>query len=116
MPGKRWRHYTTADGNQVVRAELDALHVTVRAAVVEAMKRRQRGEQFPHEEERVGGRLHAVRVTVEGNEYRVLYASVGAHDQVLLGLHVLAKKSQKLPRQAREKAERRLRDWEQRGG
>lgn len=79
------------------------------------MKRRQREAHFPREDRHLTGRIREVRVSFEGGAFRVLYATVGAHDQVLLGLHAFTKKTQKTPPAAIDKALRRLQDWEARG-
>lgn len=111
---RRWRHYRTAGGRQIVRDELKALGVPARAALAAAMKRHLRGELMRHEEEHLGGDLHALRVFLDGNTYRLLYAYQGKHDQVLLALHCIQKKDRKLPNQARRTAQKRLRDWRNR--
>ena len=111
----RWRFYRTANGRDVVGEELQALGVDARATVAEAMKRVARNEHFPYEQEHIAGELCAVRVFLAGCTYRVLYARVGAHDHILLGLHAFQKKDRKLPISARRLAERRLRDWLARG-
>lgn len=112
---RRWRCYRTSLGREIVKDELRALGVPARAAVSAAMKRHGRGELMHYEEEHLGGELHAVRVFLDGKTYRLLYAYEGAHDQVLLALHCLHKKDRKLPRQARNLALKRLKDWRTRG-
>lgn len=94
--GRRWRYYRTGNDREIVRDELKALGVSARAAVVAAMKRHQRGELMPYEEEHLGGELHAIRVFLDGNTYRLLYAYEGSHDQVLLALHCIQKKDRKI--------------------
>jgi phage-related protein len=111
----RWRFYVTDAGGDVVKKELAALGTTARAAVVEAMNRRRRGEQFPYEDEAIDKDLRSVRVFFDSCTYRLLYSTVGAHDQVLLALHVINKKDRKLPRQAQRLAAKRLSDWKRRG-
>jgi phage-related protein len=112
---KGWRFYTTATGRAIAREELDELRPDARAAVVEAIQRRRWGEQLHHEEEHLRGRLHAIRVSYDGCNYRVFYASVGKHDEILLGLVVFEKKGQKVARTVLRTAEKRLEDWEARG-
>lgn len=99
----------------MVKDELADLGVHARAAVTEAMARRRRGEQFHYEDERIDAELRAVRVFYDGCTYRLIYATVASHDQVLLGLHVLHKKDRRLPIRARRLAHKRLADWETRG-
>jgi phage-related protein len=108
---RRWRHYRTSRGRELVKEEIQKLGTHARAAVLEAMRRHQRRELLPYEEEHLGGDLHAVRVFVDGATYRLFYAYEGRHDPVLLALHCLHKKDRKLPVTARRLAERRLRDW-----
>lgn len=111
----RWRMYRTAVGRDVVRDELDTLGQRPRAAILTAMKRVQRNEHAPYEQEHIGGELYAVRVFVDQATFRMLYARVGAHDHILLGLHVLQKKDRKLPLATRRLAQQRLNDWQSRG-
>jgi phage-related protein len=115
-PRKRWRFYRTDDGREIVRDELEALPRDARATLAEALKRRERGQQLRREEEHVRGRVHAVRVTVDGQEYRALYATVAPHDEILLAVRVLAKTTRKLPKQEIDLAFQRLRTWEERSG
>jgi phage-related protein len=112
---RRWRHFRTDRGRDVVREELKALSAPARAAVVAAMKRHLRGELLRYEEEHLGGDLHAIRVFLDRNTYRVIYAYEASHDQVLLALHCLQKKDRKLPRQAHDLAKKRLKEWRLRG-
>ncbi|BCL20525.1 type II toxin-antitoxin system RelE/ParE family toxin [Streptomyces tuirus] len=93
---------------------MTALGVNAKAAVTDAMKRLTKQEHMPYEQEHIEGRLQAVRVFYDGCTYRALYASVGNHDEVLLALHVVNKKSRKLPLAAKRKALKRLKDWESR--
>jgi len=92
-----------------------ALGPAAEATVLEAVARVRRNEHFYYELEQIDRQLKAVRVFLDGSTYRVLFASVGKHDEVLLGLHVIQKKDSKLPLQARRTAHRRLKDWERRG-
>ncbi len=47
--------------------------------------------------------------------YRLLFAEEGYYGQVLLGLDMFSKKTQKVPRDKIKLAEDRLRDWRERG-
>jgi phage-related protein len=109
------RFYSTATGNRTVVNELDGLGTAARAEMISAIRRRSAGTQFLREDEHVKGRIRAIRTTCEGCEYRALYALLGAHDEVLLCVHVLNKKWRKLPRSVIKLAEKRLTDWETRG-
>ena len=115
LSGKKWRWYRTEAGRYLPKDELQALGPAAEAAVVEAVSRVRRGEHFHYELEQINRDLKAVRVFFDGSTYRLLFASVGAHDEVLLGLHVIQKKDARLPLQARRTAQRRLADWESRG-
>jgi phage-related protein len=84
---RRWRYYRTSLGRETVREELRALGLHARAAVTEAMKRHVRGELMRYEDEHLGGDLRAIRVFLDGNTYRLLYAYEGKRDQVFLALH-----------------------------
>jgi phage-related protein len=75
------------------------------------MARVRRGEQFHYEDERIDSKLRAVRVSFDGCAYRVLYSRLGSHYQIMLALHVLDKRSERLPKAARKLAARRLTDW-----
>jgi phage-related protein len=109
------RLYHTATGRQVFKEDLDSLGAGPRAEILQAMARRRLGQQFHREDELVRDRIRAVRATYEGSEYRALYALVGRHDEVFLALHLINKKSRKLPARAIKLAENRLADWEARG-
>lgn len=108
------RLYSTSTGNQIVKDEIKALGPGG-VELISAAKRRSRGEQFSREDEQVRGRIRAIRSTYDGDEYRLLYALVGKHDQVILGLHACGKKSKKLPQKTIKLAEKRLKDWEGNG-
>ncbi len=108
---RRWRWYTTAAGAPVARDELNALGPVARAAVLEAAGRVKNGTHASYELESIGKHLQAVRIFLDGCTYRLLFSRQGAHDHVLLSLHVIHKKGRKLPLAARRLAEKRLRDW-----
>jgi phage-related protein len=109
------RFYASATGRQVVKDELAALGTEARAAVLESLVRLRGGESFAREVETVAGELRALRVTHDGDQYRLLYAHEGSHDHVILCLRALAKKQQKLPKRDIRNAQARLRDWRDRG-
>lgn len=119
LPGggkkKWWRWYQTVAGADLVRRELQDLGPAARAAVIEVMARAARDELFGHEDEQIAGDLRALRVSLGGCTYRLLYAREGKSGRVLLALHAIRKTSPKLPRQALRLAERRLSDWRGRG-
>jgi phage-related protein len=109
------RYFKTSTGRELFKEELDALGRDAKAELIGAIKRRRDGTHFAREEEHVVGPIHAVRTTLDGCEYRALYALLGRHDQVFLGLHALSKKSRKLPKSAIDKAQKRLAAWEEEG-
>lgn len=96
MGKRRWRHYETSTGRQPVKEFLETLNEEDVAAVAAAMK-----------EVRENG-LRSAR-------HRLLFAPQGSMNQVLLTLAAFKKKTQKTPPQMIRLAQRRLRDWEQRG-
>lgn len=108
---KRWRWYRTRAGGDVVRRALASLPRDAAAAVTEAMKRKRSDRQFAYEDEQIDREIRAIRVFYDGSTYRVLYAPVGKQDQILLALHVIEKRSRRLPAPARRLARRRLHDW-----
>lgn len=111
MVRKRWRWYRTRRGGEVVRRELADLPFDAMASVAEALRRKRDDRQFPYEDEQIDADIRAIRVFHNGSTYRVLYAPVAQHDQVLLALHVITKRSRKLPVAARRLARKRLNDW-----
>lgn len=111
---RSWRYYQTADGGDVITKELASLGTAASAAVRETMSRARRDELLPREDKIVRGKIRELRISLDGCEYRVLYAREGKSGQVLLAVHVLHKKSRKLPPKAIRVAERRLADWRSR--
>jgi phage-related protein len=63
----------------------------------------------------VRGEIYEVRAHGDRVVYRVLFASEGRRNQVLLALEAIEKKTQKMPAQTIALAEGRLRDWRTRG-
>lgn len=109
------RFYRTASGNEVVADEIRALGTEVRAEVLRTIRRRARHEHFDREDEMIRDRISALRITHQGAEYRVLYALVGTHSEVLLAVRALNKQARRLPLPDLRLAQRRLADWEGRG-
>lgn len=112
---RKVRFYKTATGAELFRSELDKLGFEAKAELVAAIRRRSRGQHLPREDEQVRGRIRSIRATYDGCEYRALYAFVGAHDEVLLALHAINKKFQRLPKAVIDRAASRLADWERHG-
>jgi len=61
------------------------------------------------------GPIHEVTADGEAATFRVLFASVGRKENVLLALEAFSKKTQKTPAHTLKLAERRLADWIARG-
>lgn len=113
MVKRRWRHYETSTGRQPVKEFLETLSEEDAAAVAAAMKDvRERGLRSTRH---LQGEIYEVRTRGNRVIYRLLFAPRGRRRQVLLSLVVLRKKTQKTPPQIIRLAQRRLRDWEQRG-
>lgn len=109
----RWRDYVTAGGRRPVKDFIDALSDDDVEQVAAAMKDvRQNG---PRASRHLRGEISEVRAEGVTDDYRILYASQGRRSQVLLALVAVTKHTQKTPDQDIELAERRLRDWMQRG-
>jgi phage-related protein len=112
---RRWRDYQTTAGQRPVKKFLMSLSDEDRAAVADAMR------QVRDKGERHGGARHLrqrvweVRVDQGELTYRVLFASVGERGRILLSLDGFAKKTRKTPPATIDLAEKRLKDWEQRG-
>jgi phage-related protein len=111
---RRWRDYTTESGRRPVKDFLDALDDADLASVVAAMvDARQNGLRAARHLE---GDICEVRADGKGVIYRVLFAPLGRHKQILLSLDGFKKKSQKTPPATIRLAKRLLSDWQRRGG
>lgn len=97
---------------ETVRKELDKLGRDGKAAVLAAVRGVAEQRHLPREDERVDGRIRAVRTSFGGTEYRCLYALVGDRKELLLLLCVLNKKTRKLPPAKITLAKDRLAAWE----
>ncbi|MEX0827180.1 MAG: type II toxin-antitoxin system RelE/ParE family toxin [Acidimicrobiia bacterium] len=109
---RRWRDYRTPSGRSPVKDFIDGLSDTDAAAVIAGMKDVQlNGNQIAHH---LGGDIYEVRAAAGRQAFRILYATEGKHDQVLLALEAISKKSQKTPQSTIQVARRRLADWRSR--
>jgi phage-related protein len=120
MAARRFRFYSTAAKAPVVKEELLALGAAEAASLVSAMKRFERDESFSREVKSLGIRvgsclLHEIRVTLDGNEYRVIFAPVSKGGHIVLALTAIHKQQQQLPKRDLDRAKRRLKDWLERG-
>lgn len=116
IPRRQFRWYRTASGRPILREEIKALGPEVAAELAHLAKLKRSEQQLPRQDAPVRGRIRALKTTYDGNEYRLLYASVGPDSHILLGLVVLQKTTQQLPPEVVRQAEERLADWESREG
>jgi phage-related protein len=61
------------------------------------------------------GDIYEIRADAPTRSFRLLFSGEGRFKQVLLSLSAFSKKTQKTPPRELELAERRLRDWRDRG-
>jgi phage-related protein len=120
LASPRVRFYFTKSKAQVFREELRALGPHAAASLADAMKRHSKGQSFAREVKPLGRRvkkhlLHEIRVTVDSNEYRAIFAPVGRGGHVMLALTALHKQTKAIPKADLDRAEARLRDWLDRG-
>jgi phage-related protein len=121
MPGRdtrhrvkrRWRDYQTAMGRRPIKEFLDALDDVNAAAVTAAMKDvRDHGLVVARH---LRGDIYEVRADGDRQVLRILFAEEGEHGHILLSLTGFTKKTRKTPGDQIELAEKRLRDWRDRG-
>jgi len=62
------------------------------------------------------GEIYEVRADGDRQAFRILFATEGRREQVLLSLEGFSKKTQKTPPEKIQLAERRFADWRRRGG
>lgn len=94
-PKRRWREYQTPAGRRPVRDFLAALDDDDAAAVLAAMKDVEKHGLAVAE--RLDDEIREVKADGARQTFRVLFASEGRHDQVLLSLEAFSKKTQKTP-------------------
>ena len=109
---RRWRDYRTAAGRRPVKDFFDALSDADAAAVVAAMKEVQ--ELGTSAARHLRGDIYEVRADGDRQTFRILFATEGRRDQVLLSLDGFSKKTRKTPPEKIRLAERRLADWRRR--
>jgi phage-related protein len=113
-PKRRWRDYRTPSGRSPVGefiAGLDSPNDRVEIYAAMSDIRRHGLAVADHLEEEI----YEVKAEGERQSFRILFATEGEHDQVLLALVGFSKKTQKTPRGQIDLAKRRLRDWRSRG-
>jgi phage-related protein len=109
-----WRFYRTPAGAKVVEDALKLLGREQIAALNDLRKRFTSGRLLPREVETVGNGLLALRTTVGGMELRMYFGRVGKGGCICLAVHVLNKKSKKVPKKDMKLARDRLREWQTR--
>jgi len=110
---RRWRHYETAAGRRPVKAFIDQLPDTDKASILAAMKEvRELGLPAARH---LQGEIYEVRADGDRVIYRVLFATDGQREQILLTLEAFSKKTQHTPSRSIDTARRRLQDWRARG-
>ncbi len=83
-----------------------------RAAVVAAMKDvRIHGNSVARH---LRGEIYEVKARANRRQYRILYATEGRSDQILLAVHAITKKTRTVPGRDIALAEQRLRGWRSR--
>jgi phage-related protein len=111
---RRWRDYQTERGRRPVKEFIDRLSDLDAAAVSAAMKEvREHGVIAARH---LRGDIYEVRAGGDRQSFRILFAQEGEQGQVLLLLSGFSKKTQKTPPDEITLAEKRLRDWRERGG
>jgi phage-related protein len=95
-----------------VKSFIMRLPLEDRAAVAAAMKDvRTHGNSAAHH---LRGEIYEVTAQVGRRQYRILYATEGRSDQVLLAVHGIVKKTPSVPNRDIALAEQRVRDWRSR--
>jgi len=110
---RQWRDYRTTAGGRPVKRFLDGLTDEEVASVVAGMKDVvERGLEAARH---LRGDIYEVRADGATRSFRLLFSAEGRYSQVLLSLSAFEKRTQKTPPREVELAERRLRDWRDRG-
>jgi len=108
-----WRYFTNARGERIVERFIADQADPDAAAIVVAMGRvQQRGIQAARH---LRDEIFEVRVAGDKKQFRILFATEGDYNQVLLALESFSKKTQKTPPDKIALAEERLAEWRRRG-
>ncbi len=110
---RRWRHYETASGRRPVKTFIDRLSDPDKASVLAAMKA-VRDLGLPAARH-LQGAIYEVRADGDRVTYRILFATEGQREQILLALEAISKKTRRTPPNSIALASRRLADWRLRG-
>lgn len=108
-----WRFFTTARGERIVERFIAEQSDPDAAAIVVAMRRV--GEKGVQAARHLRGEIFEVRIAGDRKQFRILFATEGIYNQVLLALEAFPKKTQKTPSDKIELAEQRLAEWRRRG-
>jgi len=110
---RRWRDYRTGSGRSPVKGFIMNLPIDGRIQVAAAMKDvRDRVNSVAHH---LRGDIYEVRARTATRQLRILYATEGRSDQILLALHAIVKSTRAVPDHDIALAARRLQDWRSRG-
>ncbi|HEY7356716.1 MAG TPA: type II toxin-antitoxin system RelE/ParE family toxin [Ktedonobacterales bacterium] len=110
---RQWRDYRTASGARPVNDFINQLSPEDMATVKAAMNDVAREGLIVARH--IRGEIYEVRANGSRQSFRILFATEGRFQHVLLSLEGFSKKTQKTPQEKIELAERRLRDWRRRG-
>jgi len=108
-----WKFFANTRGERIVERFIAGQSGPDAAAIAVAMGRVQRrGVQAARH---LRGEIFEVRVAGDRKQFRILFATEGGYNQVLLALESFTKKTQKTPSDKIEVAEERLAEWRRRG-
>lgn len=110
---RRWREYKTAAGGRPVNSFVKKLTDEEVAEISAGMRdAREHGTDVARH---LRGDIYEVRVEASTRSFRLLFACEGKYSQILLSLSIFEKRTQKTPPSEIALAEKRLREWRQRG-
>ena len=113
IPRRRWRFYETPSGARPVAEFIDGLTDSDAARVLAAMNEvRQLGLIAARH---LDGEIYEVRVDGRNQTFRVLFATEGRYNHILLALEGFSKKTRRTPPQLIQTATQRLAEWRARG-
>ena len=107
----RWRDYRTRLGRRPVKDFVDALTDEEAASVVVALQ--EISKDGLASARHLRGDIYEAYAYAEVRDFRILFSHEAKF--VLLSLSAFAKKTQKTPQREIEIAEKRLKDWRERG-
>ncbi len=110
---RQWREYRTVRGQRPVKKFLDDLTDEEAAEIVAGMK-----DVVSHglsAARHLHNDVYEVRAEASTRSFRLLFATEGRYNHVLLSLSVFEKRTQKTPQGEITLAQERLKDWRSRG-